>query len=35
MGPFILCGDLNSRCENEADYIEGVDNITKRSTVDY
>ena len=34
-GPFILCGDFNSRCGNEADYIEGVDNITELSTVDY
>ena len=34
-GPFILCGDFNSRCGNEADYIEGVDDITERSTVDY
>ena len=25
MGPFLICGDLNTRISEMADYIEGVD----------
>ena len=31
----MLCGDFNSRCGGEADYIEGIDDIIERNVVDY
>ena len=35
MGPFLIMGDLNSRCANAQDYIEGVDTVAERDVVDY
>lgn len=32
-GPFFICGDFNSRCGNESDYIEGVDNLCQRDVL--
>ncbi|VDI17339.1 Hypothetical predicted protein [Mytilus galloprovincialis] len=34
-GPFFICGDFNSRCGNESDYIEGVDNLCQRNVIDF
>ena len=34
-GMFFLCGDFNSRIANEPDFIEGVDEVPERETVDY
>ncbi|CAG2218028.1 unnamed protein product [Mytilus edulis] len=34
-GPFFICGDFNSRCGNESDYIEGVDNLCQRDVIDF
>ena len=34
-GDVIICGDFNSRCGDESDYIEGVDNIPQREVLDY
>ena len=33
-GDVIFCGDFNSRCGDESDYIEGVDNIPPREVID-
>ena len=33
-GDVIICGDFNSRCGDEPDYIEGVDSITPREVID-
>jgi hypothetical protein len=33
-GPFFIMGDLNSRCANSADFIEGVDEIQNRKVID-
>jgi hypothetical protein len=35
VGLIYICGDFNSRCGNECDYICGVDNIEKRNVIDY
>ena len=32
---FYICGDLNARCSNFQDFIEGVDNIQDRNVVDF
>ena len=34
-GDVIICGDFNSRCGDESDYIEGVDNIPSREVIDF
>ena len=34
-GDVIICGDYNSRCCDESDHIEGVDNIPQREVLDY
>ena len=34
-GQYIICGDFNARCGNEADYIEEVDDVIERSIVDH
>ena len=34
-GPFLICGDFNSRCGEENDYIVGVDDICHRDVVDF
>ena len=34
-GQYIICGDFNARCGNEANYIEEVDDVIERSIVDY
>ena len=34
-GPYILCGDFNARCGNDSDFIEGVDEVPERETVDF
>jgi hypothetical protein len=34
-GPFFICGDFNSRCCDENDYITGVDDICPRDVVDF
>ena len=34
-GPFLIMGDLNSRCANAQDYTEGVDIVEERDVVDY
>ena len=33
-GDVIICGDFNSRCGDEPDYIEGVDSILPREVID-
>ena len=33
-GDVIICGDFNSRCGDESDYIEGVDSIPPREVID-
>lgn len=35
LGPFIIMGDLNSRCGDSQDYIEGVDIVAERNVVDF
>ena len=35
LGQFMICGDFNARCGDEADYIVGVDEIEPRNVVDY
>ena len=35
LGAFLIMGDLNSRCANSQDYIEGVDTIAERNVVDF
>ena len=32
---FVICGDFNSRCGNEYDYITGVDDVSVRSVLDF
>jgi hypothetical protein len=32
---FFICGDFNSRCGKENDYIVGVDDICHRDVVDF
>ena len=32
---FFICGDFNSRCSDNADYIVGVDEIPERDVVDF
>ena len=32
---FFLCGDFNSRCGSEADFIQGVDTVPERQVVDF
>ena len=34
-GTIFICGDFNSRCGNECDYIEGVDKVPLRDVVDF
>lgn len=34
-GPFIICGDFNSRCGDEQDFIVGVDDIPLRECIDF
>ena len=34
-GLIFICGDFNSRCSDNADYIVGVDEIPERDVVDY
>ena len=34
-GPYIICGDFNARCGNDSDFIEGVDEVPERETVDF
>ncbi|CAG2252849.1 unnamed protein product [Mytilus edulis] len=34
-GPFLICGDFNSRCGDENDYIVGVDDLCPRDVVDF
>ena len=34
-GPYIICGDFNARCSNDSDFIEGVDEVPERETVDF
>ncbi|CAG2223097.1 unnamed protein product [Mytilus edulis] len=34
-GPFFICGDFNSRCGDENDYIVGVDDLCPRDVVDF
>ena len=34
-GLIFVCGDLNSRCGDNADYIAGVDEIPERDVVDF
>ena len=34
-GPFIICGDFNSRCGSDPDYIVGVDEVPEREIIDY
>ena len=33
-GPFLICGDFNSRLGKNTDFIEGVDDITQRQILD-
>ncbi len=33
-GSFIICGDLNARCGDEQDFIEGVDEVEMREIMD-
>ncbi len=33
-GYFIMCGDLNARCGDEQDFIEGVDEVEMREIID-
>ena len=33
-GDVIICGDFNSRCGDEPDYIQGVDNVPPREVID-
>lgn len=35
LGMFYICGDVNSRIADEADYIPGVDNIPERIVLDF
>ena len=30
-----ICGDVNSRCGETADYIEGVDDVSEREVIDF
>jgi hypothetical protein len=32
---FVICGDFNSRCGHEYDYIAGVDDVSVRSVLDF
>ena len=34
-GPISICGDFNSRCGDESDFIDGIDSIPLRNVVDY
>jgi len=34
-GLFFICGDFNSRCGEEYDYIAGVDDVSVRSVLDF
>ncbi len=34
-GMFSICGDFNSRVSNTPDFIEGVDDVPKRETIDF
>ena len=34
-GTIIICGDFNSRCGDEPDYIEGVDCVPCRNVIDF
>ena len=33
MGTILMGGDFNTRCSNNSDYIEGVDNISEREPI--
>ena len=35
IGKLFICGDLNSRCGAEDDFIVGVDDIVQRNIIDY
>ncbi len=35
IGLMFICGDLNSRCGDNTDYIDGVDSIIDRDEVDF
>ncbi len=35
IGQMFICGDLNSRCGDNTEYIEGVDSIIHRDVVDF
>ena len=35
IGKFYIMGDLNSRCSDVSDYIEGVDDVPIRQVIDY
>ncbi|MES9881007.1 MAG: reverse transcriptase family protein [Sedimenticola sp.] len=35
MGHLYICGDMNSRVGSECDYIEGVDDVTRREVKDH
>lgn len=34
-GIICICGDFNSRCGDESDFIEGVDSIPARNVIDF
>ena len=34
-GNIYICGDLNSRCGESSDYIEGVDDVISRKIIDF
>ena len=34
-GPYIICGDFNSRCGSDPDYIVGVDEVPEGEIIDY
>jgi len=35
MGCFFICGDFNSRCGDEYDYIAGIYDVSVRSVLDF
>ena len=34
-GLIFICGDFNSRCGNNLDFIAGVDEVSERNVVDF